>query len=330
MNFKSYLIEKNYSQIEKIKSILFYGENIGIKKYFKKLIEKKNKGSKILNFLQDEILSNTNLLFNELDNLSLFEEKKIIFIENANDKILKIVENHLEGNLNYQLYFFSEILEKKSKLRVYFEKSKIYGSVPCYADNSITIQRILQEELKDFKGVSNVNLNIILESCNNDRIKVYNEIEKIKSFFQNKIIDSENLTKLVNSPKIDDFNYLKDAAIKGNKSETNKLLNTTIIDQDKSVYYLSLINQRLLKLIDILKIKRESNIENVINTIKPPIFWKDKQNIIDQVKIWNIKKIQIILKKLYEFEITVKSNGNISKDLLLKKLLIDVCDMANS
>ena len=330
MNFKSYLIEKNYSQIEKIKSILFYGENIGIKKYFKKLIEKKNKGSKILNFLQDEILSNTNLLFNELDNLSLFEEKKIIFIENANDKILKIVENHLERNLNYQLYFFSEILEKKSKLRAYFEKSKIYGSVPCYADNSITIQRILQEELKNFEGVSNVNLNIILESCNNDRIKVYNEIEKIKSFFQNKIIDSENLIKLVNSPKIDDFNYLKDAAIKGNKSETNKLLNTTIIDQDKSVYYLSLINQRLLKLIDILKIKRESNIENVINTIKPPIFWKDKQNIIDQVKIWNIKKIQIILKKLYEFEITVKSNGNISKDLLLKKLLIDVCNMANS
>ena len=330
MNFKSYLIEKNYSQIEKIKSVLFYGENIGLKKYFKKLIEQKNKSSKVLNFLQDEILSNTNLLFNELDNLSLFEEKKIIFIENANDKIFKIVENHLERNLNYQLYFFSEILEKKSKLRSYFEKSKIYGSVPCYADNSITIQKILQEELKDFEGVSNVNLNIILESCSNERIKIYNEIEKIKSFFQSKKIDSENLTKLVNSPKIDDFNYLKDAAIKGNKSETNKLLNTTIIEQDKSVYYLSLINQRLLKLVDILKINRENNIENVINNLKPPIFWKDKQNIIDQVKIWNIKKVQIILKKLYELEITVKSNGNISKDILLKKLLIDVCNTANS
>ena len=74
----------------------------------------------------------------------------------------------------------------------------------------------------------------------------------------------------------------------------------------------------------------KNNIENVINNIKPPIFWKDKQNIIDQLKIWNIKKIQIILKKLYEFEITVKSNGNINKDLLLKKLIIDVCNTANS
>lgn len=83
-------------------------------------------------------------------------------------------------------------------------------------------------------------------------------------------------------------------------------------------------------MVDILKINRENNIENVINNLKPPIFWKDKQNIIDQVKIWNIKKVQIILKKLYELEITVKSNGNISKDLLLKKLLIDVCNTANS
>ena len=179
-------------------------------------------------------------------------------------------------------------MDKRSKLRDYFEKSKIYGSVPCYADNSITIQRIIQEELKGFLGVSSSNLNIILESCNNDRTKVYNEIEKIKSFFQDKKINSESLIQLVNSPKTDDFNELKDAAIKGNKPVTNKLLNTTIIDQDKSAYYLSLINHRLLRLIDILKNKREKNIESIINNIKPPICWKDKQNIVDKSKVWNI------------------------------------------
>ena len=221
-------------------------------------------------------------------------------------------------------------MDKRSKLRDYFEKSKIYGSVPCYADNSITIQRIIQEELKGFLGVSSSNLNIILESCNNDRTKVYNEIEKIKSFFQDKKINSESLIQLVNSPKTDDFNELKDAAIKGNKPVTNKLLNTTIIDQDKSAYYLSLINHRLLRLIDILKNKREKNIESIINNIKPPIFWKDKQNIIDQSKVWNIEKIQIILKKSYDFETIIKSNGAINKNMLIKKLLVDVCNVANS
>ena len=330
MNFKSYIIEKNYSQIDKAQSILFYGENNGLKNYFKKLIKINNKQSKIVSFFQDEILNNTNLLFSELNNLSLFEEKKVIFIENANDKIFKIIEKNLENTLNYQLFIFADILDKKSKLRNFYEKSKSYGSVPCYADNAITIQRIIQEQLRNYQGLSNLNLNIILEACGNDRNKVFNEIDKITSFFEDKKIKTESLSRLVNSPRIDDFNNLKDEVIKGNKHETNKLLNSTVIDQDRSVYYLSLINQRFYKLMEILRIKKGNNFEDAVNNLKPPIFWKDKQNIIDQARVWNVNKIQIIFKELFDLEIIFKSNGNINKDLLLKKLLVDVCNTANS
>lgn len=330
MNFKSYLIEKNYSQLAHLKSSLFYGENIGLKKSFKKLIKTNNKQAKIIILLQDEVLKDSNLLFNELNNLSLFEEKKIIFIENANDKIFKILEGYLNGDLNSYLYLFSEILDKNSKLRTFYEKSKIYGSIPCYPDNEITIQKIINHELKDYEGVTNINLNIILYACNNDRIKVYNEIDKIKSLFHDKKLTSEKLIKLVNSPMSDDFNHLKDAALKGNKSETNKLLNSTIIEQDRSMYYLSLLNQRLHKLFNILIIKERGSIESAINNIKPPIFWKDKQNIIDQAKIWNMQKIKLAMKELFELEITLKSNSNINKNLFIKKFLIDICYYANS
>ena len=330
MIFKSYIIEKNYSQIEKTKSILFYGENDGLKKFFKKLIEENNKQSKSISFLQDEILKNANLLFNELNNLSLFEENKIIFIENANDKIFNVLEKNLKGNLNYQLFVFSEILDKKSKLRNFFEKSKSYGTIPCYADNTITIQKLIQAQLKDYQGLSNLNLNIILEACGNDRNKVYNEIGKITSFFEDKKIETDSLSRLVNSPRVDDFNDLKDQVIKGNRHETNKLLNSTVIDQDKGVYYLSLINQRFYKLMDILKIKKGNNFEDAVNNLRPPVFWRDKQNLIDQAKMWNTKKIQIILKELFNLEIIFKSKGNVNKDTLIKKLLIDVCYLANS
>ncbi len=330
MNFKSYLLEKNYSLIEKTKSILFYGENLGLKKFFKKFIIENNKNSKTVSFLQDEILSNTNLLFNELNNLSLFEDKKIIFIDNVNDKILKVLEEHLDGVPNFQLFIFGQILDKKSKLRSYYEKSNIYGLVPCYEDSVITIQKIIQDELKNYQGVSSVNINIILEACGNDRVKVYNEVDKIKSFFEDKKITTNNLSRLLNSPRVDDFNELKDVVIKGNKHETNKLLTSTIIDQDRAVYYLSLINQRFYKIIDIIKAKREGSIIETVNNIKPPVFWKDKQNIVDQVKMWNLKKIQIILKKIFDLEIILKSSSNINKNLLIKKLLIDVCYLANS
>ncbi len=330
MIFKSYIIEKNYSQIEKTKSILFYGENNGLKTFFKKLIKKNNKETKIVSFLQEEILNNTNLLLSELNNLSLFEEKKIILIENVNDKILKVIEKPLEGTLNYQLLFFADILDKKSKLRNFYDKSKLYASIPCYPDNTITIQKIIQEQLKNYQGLSNLNLNIILEACGNDRSKVYNELDKIVSFCEDKKIETESLSRLVNSPRVDDFNNLKDEVIKGNKHETNKLLNSTVIDQDRSVYYLSLINQRFEKLTDILRAKKGDNFEYVVSNLKPPVFWKDKENIINQAKVWNLKKIQIALKKLFDLEIIIKSNGNVNKDILIKKLLIDVCCLANS
>ena len=202
----------------------------------------------MISFLQDEVIGNPTLLFNELENLSLFEERKIIFIENANDKLLKIIEKYLEGELNFQLIIFSEALEKKSKLRSFYEKSKKYASVPCYPDNLISIQNIIQNELKNFQGLSSINLNIILEACGNDRIKVYNEIDKIISFFDDKKITTENLSKLLNSPSIDDFNSLKDEVIKGNKHQTNKLIDITLVDQDKGIYYLSLIQSKILQI----------------------------------------------------------------------------------
>ena len=77
---------------------------------------------------------------------------------------------------------------------------------------------------------------------------------------------------------------MKDFALMGNKQKTNKLLSETTLEVEKNIYYLNVINQRLMKLIDIIKIKRESSIETVVNNFKPPIFWKDKPNFIVQAK----------------------------------------------
>jgi DNA polymerase III delta subunit len=64
--------------------------------------------------------------------------------------------------------------------------------------------------------------------------------------------------------------------------------------------------------------------------MKPPIFWKDKPNYLHQTKIWNLSKINEALKLTYQFEVKVKSNNDINKHLLLKKLLLDICLLATS
>ena len=163
-----------------------------------------------------------------------------------------------------------------------------------------------------------------------DRIKLNNEIDKIITFFNNKKIERKELEILLNVSVNDNFDELKDEALKGNKTKTNKLISETLIDKDKNFLYLSLINQRLMKIAEFHRLENRSNIETAINSLKPPVFWKDKPTFTIQVKKWNLKKINEILKKTYNLELEIKSNSKINHNLLIKSLLVDICLQANT
>ena len=327
---KSYIVENNDNFFLSNNSILFYGENLGLKKDFKDKIKKLHRQSQLVNLYQDDILKKIRILEIEISNNSLFNEKKIIFIDQASEKIFPILEQALENIGENKIIIFSDILEKKSKLRSFYEKSKVFQTIPCYPDDGLSIKKIILKQLKGFEGLTTHNINLIIDNSNLDRIKLKNELDKIIVYFQNKKIDAEKLETLLDIKINENFNTLKDEVFNGNKIKTNKLLSDTVLENDKNVYYLTLINQRLNKLAELTKLSEESNIEEAMNRMKPPIFWKDKPNIMMQTKKWNKKNISSVLEKTYKLEIEIKSNADINKSILMKKLLIDMCEIANA
>ena len=331
MIFKSYVLEQNLKSIDDCKIILFYGENQGLKEEFKKNIKEANKNNEKLNLLQDEIIKNENLLINEISNKSLFNNKKIIFIDQVNEKILNIIEKMAEDVSDEKIVIFAGNLDIKSKLRSYFEKSKLCGVVACYQDNELTIKQIITNKLSDYQGLSTQVINFIIQNTGLDRSKVNNEIEKIKSCFLEKKINLEKIDLLLNIKTNDDFNKLKDEALKGNKIKTNKLLADTVLEPENNIYYLNSINQRINKLYEIEKMKQNnSNTETLVSSLKPPIFWKDKPVLIEQTNKWNENKIKKALEKTYTVELQIKTGSGIKNDLLIKNLMIDLCTVANS
>jgi DNA polymerase-3 subunit delta len=329
MIYKSYLLEQNINNLNE-NLYLFYGENLGLKNDFKDLLISRGKGSEIIKLNQDDILKKEEFFFNEINNISLFEKKKIYFIEQVNDKILDIIQE-VEPRLDKQkLYLFSDILDRKSKIRNYFEKSATCGSIACYVDNEISLKKIILERLNGFEGLTTNVINLIINNCNLDRSKLNNEIKKIHTYFINKKIDREKLEILLNIKTNDNFSFLKDEALNGNKIKTNQLLSNTIIDVEKNIFYLNLINQRLNRLVEISNLSRSFGLEDAFSKIKPPIFWKEKPNFLIQIKKWNLKKIQTILSKTYDLEIKIKSDGAVNKNILMKKLLVDICELANA
>ena len=115
---------KNF-KIEEINYYLLYGENSGfieetINKIFKPKFSKN-----IFNFEEFEILNKINSFKEMLFNKSFFEDDKLIIIKRASDKILDLIKEIIENNPDdIKIIITCGILEKKSKLRNFFEKKK--------------------------------------------------------------------------------------------------------------------------------------------------------------------------------------------------------------
>ena len=328
MIYKSYILEQNVNAINE-KIALLYGVNLGLKNDLKAKIIENNKNSEILRFSQDQLLKDKALLENEIKNISLFEKNKIFFIENVNDKILELIQEFENILSDRKIFLFSEVLDKKSKLRNYTEKSKNCACVACYEDNEISIKKLINSKLNGFSGLSPYNINLIIEHTNLDRAKLNNELNKVISCFPNKNILTEKLEVVLNAVTNNDFNKLNDEAFLGNKVNTNKLLSQTGMDNEKNIFYLSIINQRLEKLLQINNFNK-STIEDAINRLKPPVFWKDKPNLTKQAKKWDKFKVQKMINLTFNLEKQIKSNNLIEKNILVKKLLVDICSLANA
>ena len=329
MIYKSYIVEQNVKLLKNF-STLFYGENLGLKKELIDKIKSINREAEFFTYNQDELVKDKELIIKQIVNISLFEKNKIFIINQVNDKLFEITKELLELIDAQKLYLLADVLDKKSKLRNLFEKSKDLNVVPCYEDNEISIRNIINIRLKGFNGLTPKNVNIILDNSTLNRVKLNNELDKIILFFQNKNIETDKLEILLNNKINESFNALKDEALMGNKKKTNKLLSETILEEEKNIFYLNILNQRLNKLKEIRNISKNKDLAATIDELRPQIFWKDKPMFLGQARKWDQEKIQRFLEKTYQIEKKMKSNSIIDKSIIMKNLLVDICVTANS
>ena len=186
MIFKTHEIHKINTETNKI--VLFYGQNEGHKneEISKLLILNKNRD--IVKYTENEVLENSENFYNNILSESLFDQKKILIINRASDKIVKIIEYLSEKNISDILIIInSKNLEKKSKLRSLFEKSKKLIAIAFYPDTNQTLIRNAASFFKENKiPMSQENLNLIISKCSGDRGVLKNELNKIKFFSLNK------------------------------------------------------------------------------------------------------------------------------------------------
>tara|TARA_B110000967_G_C18885277_1_gene563596 strand:+ start:1411 stop:2421 length:1011 start_codon:yes stop_codon:yes gene_type:complete len=327
MILKSYIVEQNINILENYKGILIYGQNSGIKDDIKQILKNKNQSSEIIIFFEDEILKDKNILYQNIINESLFNEKKIIFIHAISDKIFDVVNEALENeNKNIKIFIFSENLEKKSKIRNLFEKGENLAAFPCYEDNERTLIAYVNKELKEFKGLSGEITNLIISNSNMNRGVIKGEIIKIKDFFLKKNINKKEVFEILNIKSNVNFDEIRDKALIGKKDEINKLLSEIDLLSEDTFFYLNSLNYRITKLQEIFRISegKVNNYVQALESIRPSVFWKDKPIIIQQLEKWSLKSLTVIATKIGETELLLKKNSYLRNDIIIKNLIINL------
>ena len=302
---------------------LFYGKNEGLKKQIINNLLKNKK--EISSYDEREILESSNSFIENTLTKSLFENEKIILIKRGTDKIFKIIEEISEKKIEDLIIIInSENLDKKSKLRAFFEKSKKYICIAVFPDNNQTLAQLTLNFFKQKKIlISQQNINFIVNKCNGDRDILENELKKIEHFSKNKKeITFEDLMKLINLSENHGISELIDNCLAKNQKKTLNILNENIFTSEDCIL---IIRTFLNKSKSVLKLCNEfennKNIETTISSAKPPIFWKDKEIVKQQIYKWKPEKIKKLIYELFEIELIVKKNLNNSVNLVTDFIL---------
>ena len=330
MIIKSYDV-KNY--LNKNSIFLFYGENDGLKEEIINNFFKKNHIDSTFNYSEKDILNNLDNFYNQINSKSFFDDKKLIIITDASDKIKDEIENLLELKLDdISIILVSNILEKKSKLRALFERNSNLITIPFYKDNYKSLGDLVRVFFKGKKILtSQETINIIIEKSSGDRKNLNNELEKIENFLgSNKKLSTKDVLKLTNLSENYSITELVNNCLAKNKKDTLKIINENNFSPEdciiitRSMLYSA---KRVLKLLE--KKDKISNIEQLITTYKPPIFWKDKEIIKNQIKNWELKSIQNLIFKINEIELLLKKNANIALNIMLNFLIEECLNISN-
>ena len=322
MILKSFEIAKVNLDLHKI--ILLYGKNEG---YKKQIINKLTKGIKDINIYEEkEIIDIQGSFIEKISTKSLFEEKKIIIIKRVSDKILKIIEEIYLKNFDDIIIVESGNLEKKSKLRSFFEREKNLVCIPFYPDDNQTLLKLASAFFKEKKiSTSQSNINQIILKCYGDRENLFSELKKIEHFVSNgKILTSENISKLTNLSENFSISELIDNCLAKNQKKIIYILNeNNYTNEDSIVISRTFLNKskKILKLSE--EFQKNNNIELTLSSARPPIFWKDKEIVKQQIYKWKPQNLKKLVYELSQVELIIKKNLNnsirIITDFILKQ-----------
>ena len=143
-----------------------------------------------------------------------------------------------------------------------------------------------------------------------------------------KKIEIEDIIKLTNLAENYSISDLVDNCLAKNHKKTSHILNENNFTNEDAIIITRTFLQKTKRLLKLtIEFDKNRNLDNVISSFKPPIFWKEKDLIKIQVKNWSFEATQKLIYEINQIELLIKKNSqnafNILSDFILKNTRIN-------
>jgi DNA polymerase-3 subunit delta len=332
MIIKDFQIEKIVNVNKGFLPFLIYGPNEGlIRDHINKI------KSDYLSDIDFEEISltgksldlNPDTLETSANSISMFNNYKLIILESFKEKHISELESVIHSApAQTMLIVKADNLKKTSKLRKLFESNALCYALACYEDDAKSMMRLID----NFVNENNISINrdiknYLMQTLSTDRMISFNELQKISLFYANADANPslEEVKNLLNDTSSNNFQKMNESVMYGNMTKSSSIISKLLSEGNNPISILrSLINylKRLQKVK--VEMKKGINFDNAIKFLKPPLFWKDKDNFQQHCVRWPLNKIERNLSQLLDAEIDCKTNSKLSS-ILCERSILTIC-----
>ncbi len=310
--------------------ILIYGPNEGlVRENFTKIKEIFNQNNtEEISFTGKLINDQPEALIDEIKTVSMFNDQKIIIIEQPIDKNIELFDEAFTELPNHTLIIvLANNLTKTSKIRKFFENSEKNFSCANYEDDFKSNNQQIQNLEKNINKTLNIDIkNYLSQNLSSDRMISKNEIDKLILLYSenDKIPELKNIKLIFNDNPDLGLNKISQLAFSGQPGKVSINLNKIFSEGVNPIAIIRVMLNYVQRIQTTqIALKKTNDFDSAIKSLKPPVFWKDKDNFKLHCKNWPINQTILNFNLLVDTELNCKSDYNLT-NILCERALINI------
>lgn len=320
-----------------IRAVLLYGPDSGLVRERAENLVKAAAGSLDDPFRTREVTladlkDDPALLRDEANALSLTGGRRAVRLRNATDGLASLFEELLAETSPGGALIVVEAgnLASRSSLRVLFEENSAAAAVPCYLDDESTLTDVIETSLRQ-RGLSIAPdaLEFLASQLGGDRMVTRSELDKLALYAaERKTVTLEDAEACVGDSSERGIDDLAAAVSAGDQNLVDRTYVRVLHEGANPIQILRLMQRHFDRMHLVAgKTAAGGNLDAVIKTLRPPIFFKAIPGFKAALRSWPAPKIATAMELLLKAEMDCKTTG-MPSELICSRVLMQIAAAA--